>query len=124
MSSHRPHPSAAPQTSYREVTPAELARAHFSGRIVDVREPDEFDGELGHLERAELVPLAGLLSHASRWNRDEEIVLVCRSGRRSAHAAAQLAQLGFRRVFNLTGGMLAQREAGLPSVRGAARSAR
>lgn len=124
MSSHPLHHAAAPHASYREITPAELARAPFTGRIIDVREPAEFDGELGHLERAELVPLAGLLSQASRWNRDDEIVLVCRSGRRSAHAAAQLAQLGFRRVFNLTGGMLAQLAAGLPSVRGATRSAR
>ena len=43
---------------YREVTPAELAQAEYSGRILDVREPAEFNAELGHLARAELVPLA------------------------------------------------------------------
>ena len=108
-------PSPAP---YAEITPSELARSQFSGRIVDVREPGEFYGELGHLSGAELVPLSTLSAQAARWNRDEPIVLVCRSGRRSGDAARLLAQRGFRHVFNLTGGMLAHNAAGLPTVRG------
>ena len=83
-------------------------------RIVDVRDPREFTGELGHLPGAELVPLQTLASAASRWPRGEPLVLVCRSGRRSAQAARALSAAGFRCVMNMVGGMLAWSEAQLP----------
>lgn len=111
-------PFSASSAAYGEISPIELARSQFSGRIVDVREPGEFYGELGHLAGAELVPLSTLPTQAARWNRDEPIVLVCRSGRRSGDAARLLAQRGFRHVFNFTGGMLAHNAAGLPTARG------
>ena len=53
-------------------------------------------------------------ARARTWNRDDELVIVCRSGARSARAAEALAAMGFRRVMNLTGGMLAYTAAGLP----------
>jgi len=103
---------------YREITPAELAQAEFSGRILDVREPAEFNAELGHLTRAELVPLATVPIRAADWDRDEELVLVCRSGGRSSRAAQLLASMGFRKLYNLSGGMLAHNAAALPVRRG------
>lgn len=105
------------QLGYREITPSNLARADFRGRIIDVREPVEFHHESGHLAGAELVPLATVAEQANRWDRDTEFVMVCRSGARSGRAAQLLASMGFRQLYNLTGGMLAHVAEGLPTVR-------
>ena len=83
-------------------------------RLVDVRQPEEFTGELGHVAGAELVPLASLDTGAAQWRRDEPIVVLCRSGGRSGRAARVLEGLGFSRVASMTGGMLAWKSAGLP----------
>jgi rhodanese-related sulfurtransferase len=102
---------------FREVEPR-TALVHLgSVRIVDVREPHEFTGDLGHIRGAELVPLNSVGGAASRWARDEALLLVCRSGGRSGRAAAALAQAGFTKVYNLNGGMLAWNDAGLPVER-------
>jgi rhodanese-related sulfurtransferase len=98
---------------YREIDALTLARAGGKVRIIDVREPSEFTGELGHLPAAELVPLATIEHAARNWDKDQEIVLVCRSGARSARAATLLSAKGFKRPMNLLGGMLACNEAGL-----------
>lgn len=102
---------------YRDVEVKALSAALESARRVDVREPDELDGILGHIPGTERVPLRTVEAAAARWPRDAELVLVCRSGGRSAKAAAQLARQGFTRVMNLSGGMLAWNEAGLPVKR-------
>jgi len=74
--------------------------------VLDVREPDEFRGELGHVAGAELVPLQTLNVSAAALPRQRPIVTVCRSGGRSGKAALALQQLGFARVASLAGGML------------------
>lgn len=107
-------PNAA---GYRDATVADVYAAKGRVRLVDVREPDEFTGELGHLEGAELVPLATVAESAASWDRSAEIVLVCRSGGRSGKAAAALANMGFTRLVNMVGGMLAVNEAKLPVSR-------
>jgi rhodanese-related sulfurtransferase len=101
---------------YRDVDPSQVA-ARAGLRVVDVREPNEYTGELGHIPGAELVPLGALESAAATWDKDRELVLVCRSGARSSRAAATLAAAGFRRVMNMTGGMLAWNAARLPVSR-------
>jgi rhodanese-related sulfurtransferase len=63
------------------------------------------------------VPLGNLLDASAEWDRDGEIVLVCRSGGRSARAAAELARRGFRHLYNLRGGMEAWNAAHLPVER-------
>lgn len=93
----------------REVAPADLAQLSENAHIVDVREADEFTGELGHLARAELVPLANVEASAERWDKKQPLLLVCRSGRRSLQAANKLIELGFEHVMNLRGGMQAVR---------------
>lgn len=103
---------------YRDITSADFAQADYQGRIIDVREPAEFNAELGHLSRAELVPLATLQSCAADWDRAAELVVVCRSGGRSSRAAQLLASMGFRALYNLSGGMLAHNAAALPVLRG------
>lgn len=102
---------------YRDVQPAQVAKAHDGVRIVDVREPHEYSGELGHIAAAELVPLGTVESAAKAWDKDQELVLVCRSGARSGRAASMLSSVGFARVMNMTGGMLAWNEARLPVAR-------
>jgi glyoxylase-like metal-dependent hydrolase (beta-lactamase superfamily II)/rhodanese-related sulfurtransferase len=97
-----------------DVDPSFVAAHLGQVALVDVREPGEFTGELGHVPGATLVPLATLVDTLASWDRNREIVLVCRSGARSARAARQLAGCGFRRVYNLRGGMLAWSEASLP----------
>jgi rhodanese-related sulfurtransferase len=99
-----------------EIDPADLS-THARARIIDVREPHELAGELGHLPGAELVPLATLEAAAAGWNRDQPLILVCRSGGRSARATTLLVALGFRGAINLRGGMLAVHAAGLPVAR-------
>lgn len=115
-----PHPDG-----YRNLRPLQIAGRTGSVRLIDVREPHEFDGELGHVPGAELVPLGTLEQAARTWDRAEALVLICRSGARSARAAALLTRMGFTRVMNLDGGMLAYSAAGLPLAHsGAERSER
>jgi glyoxylase-like metal-dependent hydrolase (beta-lactamase superfamily II)/rhodanese-related sulfurtransferase len=106
----------APQEPFAEVDPS-FVTANRHVALVDVREPQEFTGDLGHVPGARLVPLASLLDAAADWDREAEIVLVCRSGGRSAHAATTLAKQGFRHLYNLRGGMVAWNEARLPVER-------
>lgn len=80
--------------------------------VLDVREPDEFDGPLGHIEGARNIPLAVLDAHSATLIADARpIVCVCLTDKRSATAAAQLTDAGFRDVTVLHGGMKAWREA-------------
>jgi len=106
-----------PPGSFRDVSPADVIAHRDNVRLVDVREPDEFTGELGHIDGAELVPLATVVDAATGWDKDSEIVLVCRSGGRSGRAAGALAQTGFTRLSNLVGGMLRWNEEQHPVVR-------
>jgi rhodanese-related sulfurtransferase len=91
-----------------EVTPREVERLAKTGgaRIVDIREPEELTDELGHIPGVEHIPFASLASAAESFDPDEPVILVCRTGRRSARAVAQLEALGIRRVAAMTGGML------------------
>ena len=89
-----------------EVQPGSLEELHGRVQIVDVREPREFSGALGHIAGAELVPLGTLTGALDKLSREKPIVVVCRSGARSAQATVLLRKAGFNRVANLAGGML------------------
>ena len=97
---------------WRDLTPSAAAPALGRLRILDVRSPSEFHGDLGHLSGAELLPAEGLEGLAAALDPHAPLLVVCRSGRRSARAAKRLARLGFKAVFNLSGGMLAWNAAG------------
>jgi sulfur dioxygenase len=88
--------------------------------VVDVREPDEFRGDLGHVPGSLLVPLASLASNTEGLPTDKPLLVVCRSGGRSGKAALELARRGFRRVASLAGGMRAWNKADLPTETGLA----
>ncbi|MEO7328911.1 MAG: MBL fold metallo-hydrolase [Minicystis sp.] len=97
--------------------------AHLRSRaaplLLDVREPEEFVGELGHIEGSLLVPLDALEHRLPKLVGyvDREVIVVCRAGARSASAGAILRRAGFHVVKNLRGGMLSWCAAGLPVQR-------
>ncbi len=104
------------------IAPNDLAsalRGSSPPLLLDVREPEEFVGELGHITGSLLVPLDALEKRLPKLAGyvDREVVLVCRAGARSASAGAILTRAGFAKVKNLEGGMLAWRDAGLPTQR-------
>jgi rhodanese-related sulfurtransferase len=81
-------------------------------QILDVREPGEFEGPLGHIRGAILIPLGELAERTGELAHDRPIVAVCRAGSRSAQATVILREAGFGDVANLAGGMLRWRAEG------------
>jgi sulfur dioxygenase len=115
-------PSLAQLNQVRQLAPHEVAVRRVAAPpplVLDVREPDEFRGELGHVPGSVLVPLRELAARADELTpfRDRDVIVVCRAGVRSATAAAMLTGLGFEHVSNLRGGMLDWNEAQLPVER-------
>jgi molybdopterin/thiamine biosynthesis adenylyltransferase/rhodanese-related sulfurtransferase len=117
-------PAGAPQErpmngDVPEITPTELKERLDRGdrlTIIDVREP--FEWSIGNLEPqgARLIPLNDLPHRLDEIDPDEEIVLQCRSGGRSAQALGFLRQHGYDRVLNLQGGILAWSDEVDPSI--------
>jgi sulfur dioxygenase len=95
-----------------EIEPHGLEEHAREVQILDVREPDEFSGPLGHIDGAVLIPLGELAGRVGELVRDRPIVAVCRAGGRSAQATVILRDAGFADVANLTGGMLRWRAEG------------
>src|SRR6266581_4940992 len=94
-----------------EVTPRELTARLSRGEdveLIDVRE--QFEWDIVRIPGARLVPLATLPEVAETLDKDREIVVYCKGGTRSRAAASHLADAGFRRVANLTGGVLRWRD--------------
>lgn len=85
--------------------------------VIDVREPHEYNEV--HAPGSLLVPLGQLAARASEFRAFENrpVVLICRSGQRSAAAAELLVQQGFKSVYNVQGGIIAWEKAGLPVIR-------
>jgi rhodanese-related sulfurtransferase len=108
----RPRPALqtpAGDHAWIEVTDlVERLRAPVPPVVVDVRAPEEFVGELGHIEGAWNIPLGEILQHLHELerNKSETVVVVCKTQMRSAKAAAALTAAGFRDVAVLRGGML------------------
>lgn len=84
--------------------------------IVDVRGPDEFAGPLGHIADASNMPVGELPQRLMEINalKDKPVILVCRTDKRSATAAALLRDAGFRDVRVLRGGMEGWKRKSLP----------
>ena len=95
-----------------EISPQALEEAQGPLQVLDVREEAEFDGPLGHIRGARLLPLGKLEQRREELDPTRPIVAVCRSGARSAQAVVLLQKAGFSRVANLNGGMLRWRAEG------------
>ena len=86
-------------------------------RLIDVREPSEWIGELGHIAGAELMPLGTVQANAGQLHGEaREIISICKLGGRALQAASFWAQQGLK-VRVLQGGMTAWNAAGLPTTR-------
>jgi rhodanese-related sulfurtransferase len=82
--------------------------------VVDVREPQEYAG--GHLPNARHIPVGDIDKRLRELEKfkNKPVIVVCRSGARSGSACGALRKGGFERVYNLTGGMGAWEQAGMP----------
>lgn len=90
----------------QEMSAAELKRRLDAGEplcIVDVREP--WECEIVRLEASQNIPLGQIRQRCAELDAQTDIVLMCKAGGRSRMAAQLLAERGFARVFNLTGGI-------------------
>jgi rhodanese-related sulfurtransferase len=90
------------------ISPRQLAErlaADAPPRLLDVREPEE--NAFAALPDSRLIPLGELLDRSHELDpwRNDEIVVYCHHGIRSAHAIAQLRALGFTRLLNLSRGI-------------------
>ena len=115
-------PSLAELNQVRQLAPDQvraLLDAVPPPVLIDVREPAEYTGELGHISGSVLIPLKDLPSRAGELEgcQARAVVAICRSGVRSTTAAAILTGLGFEQVFNLKGGMLDWNNQNLPVER-------
>ncbi|HET7705637.1 MAG TPA: rhodanese-like domain-containing protein [Thermoanaerobaculia bacterium] len=111
-------PTAAGEQRATTITaPALHARLQSKEKpiIVDVREPSEF--QEGHIQGAKLAPLGSVEQGVEGIAKDREIVLVCRSGRRSGKAQELLTARGYTKLQNMEGGMLAWEKNGYPVVK-------
>jgi molybdopterin/thiamine biosynthesis adenylyltransferase/rhodanese-related sulfurtransferase len=103
---HKAEASVPTATGIAEITPAELNLRLRQGQpieLLDVREP--FEWNIAHIDGARLVPLGELPAQINSIDRNREVVIYCKTGRRSMKAAEQLHAAGFPRVANVTGGI-------------------
>lgn len=100
-----------------EVTPEQIEGSLQNFMIVDVRRPSEFNDELGHIAGAKLATLGPeFTSFLAKADKNKEMLIVCRSGGRSANATIEALEAGFK-AKNLSGGMLAWNASNLPVER-------
>ena len=81
--------------------------------LIDVREPEELQAD-GYIEGATNIPMNILPSSLNNVPKDKQVIVYCRSGRRSVVSVNQLSQLGYTNVKSMTGGIQAWKGAGLP----------
>ena len=108
-------PSATSRPVSSNMTPVQ-AHEWLQGKnppqLIDVRNPDEF--QTGHIAGAKLIPLGELEGRLGDIDKGKPVLLYCLAGVRSQKAADLLNRHSFQNVFQITGGVKAWREVGLP----------
>ena len=102
-----------------QISCEDFAASQSPALIIDVRQPEEFTGPLGHIKGARLIPLGELpsrLGELAAFKR-QAIVVNCKAGARSNKGAATLLEAGFTDVRSLSGGMGRWNELGYPVER-------
>lgn len=89
-----------------------FTRAKRGAKLVDVRSPAEY--RQAHPKGARNLPPEQIKRDATGLKRDDELLVICLSGHRSPKAARRLAGMGFTNVSNVSGGLAAWKQAGLP----------
>lgn len=107
-------PEITPEEAYKKISDSKGNKTI----VIDVRESSEFSGRLGHIENSILVPIRLLQFKMQDLEeyKNKEVIVVCHSGARSYSACNMLKRHGFENVYNLRGGMLSWKKAGLKSV--------
>ena len=111
------------ETTVEEIDPAGLAPSvdvdtvyalqdHPDVFLLDVREPDEYDAS--HIPGITLIPMGEVADRLSEIPTDQEVIVTCRTGNRSAQVVDFLRQQGYSNVHNMEGGIVAWEEAGYP----------
>jgi adenylyltransferase/sulfurtransferase len=100
----------------KEINPTEL-KAWIDNdkdfQLIDVREPYEY--QIANLN-GKLIPLQYIPEKIGDIQNDKDVVIMCRSGKRSADAIKYLEQQGFENLYNLKGGILAYSDDIDPSI--------
>lgn len=114
--------AACGNSNYLNVNVHQLKKAIESGQkilILDVRTTGEYTGELGHIAGSKLIPLHLLSTSLEQISgfKNLPVYVICRSGNRSITASIILAENGFKKVFNVEGGMRAWNSAAYPISR-------
>lgn len=100
-----------------EITVAEAAMKRDQGAyILDVREPDEW--QEAHIPDSTLIPLGDLPNRINEVPKDQEVVVVCRSGNRSQSGRDILLNAGYKTVTSMDGGLNEWKTSGFETVSG------
>lgn len=102
---------------FESITPEAAVRVLNADNslLIDVRTKDELKKD-GHIQDAKHIPLNQLKDKLGDLgaHRNSNVAVICRSGSRSGVACGQLKKSGFEQVYNLKGGILSWKSAGLP----------
>ena len=90
-----------------------FARQKRGAKLIDVRAAREY-AQGGHPKGARSVPPELIKNDSTGLRRDDELLVICLSGHRSPRQAKRLAGMGFTKVTNVHGGLMAWKKAGLP----------
>jgi rhodanese-related sulfurtransferase len=91
---------------YRDLNPMEVKKIldNKNGtRLIDVRE--EWENKIARIENSELMPLSSFIRNLDKLNEDDELIIYCHKGVRSANVCMFLAGKGFNNLINLKGGI-------------------
>lgn len=101
-----------------EISCEELKKNQQKVKLIDVRNPEEFNNEYGHIEGARLIPLGPEFdAYLKTANPNEEVVFICRSGGRSGNATKRAMDVGIKWSANMVGGMIRWNELKFPVKR-------